>query len=62
MSLISQSELEEVTTYSRQSDIAKWLDNHGVSYWIAKKGAIVTTTEAINSALLANSDSDIEFL
>jgi len=60
--LVSQQQLEEVTTYSRQSDIAKWLDNHGVSYWVAKNKAIVTTTEAINCALLAKNDSNIEFI
>jgi len=63
MSLVSQTELEAVTTYSRSSDIAKWLDNHGVNYWVAKQGAIVTTTEAINDALLAkDSPGKFEFI
>lgn len=62
MALVSQQELADVTTYSRTSDIEKWLRNRGVKYWTAKGGVIVTTTEAINDALIPKNDSDIEFL
>ena len=62
MALVSQQELSEATNYSRQSDIKKWLENHGVKFWVAKGDTIVTTTEAINDALLSKNNSDIEFI
>lgn len=58
---VNQQQLEDATTYQRPSDIIKWLENHGVKYWTAKNGVIVTTTEAINHALLAKNDSSIDF-
>jgi len=59
--LVNQEQLKDVTDYSRPSDITRWLQNHGVKYWTAKNGTLVTTTEAINEALLTKNDSDIEF-
>lgn len=62
MSLVSQKELEEKTEYTRAADVVKWLNIHGVKYWTGKGGSVVTTTEAINAALLEKSNSNIEFL
>ncbi|WP_144395525.1 DUF4224 domain-containing protein [Pleionea sediminis] len=59
--LVSQEDIERVTQYSRVSDIEKWLKRHGVAYWTAKKGKVVTTTEAINKALISSNESTIEF-
>ena len=60
--LVNQQQLKDATSYTRKSDIIRWLENHGVKYWTGKDGAVVTTTEAINCALLPQNDSNIEFL
>lgn len=59
--LVSQQQLEEVTTYHRSSDIIKWLEKHGIKYWAVKGGKVMTTMEAINDKLLDKNDSEIEF-
>lgn len=50
--MLSEQDLFAKTGFKRRAELERWLNVHGVLWWPGKGGAIVTTLEAVNRALL----------
>lgn len=51
--LVSEESLLEWLGYSRRADAMRWLEEHGISYWLGKGGRICTTQAAVDAAIVA---------
>lgn len=59
--LLDEKDLFAKTGFKRRTELENWLNLHGVLWWPGKKGRIVTTMEALNSALLKARGSEWKF-
>lgn len=59
--LLGEQDLFAKTGFKRRDELERWLNAHGVLWWPGKGGAIVTTLEALNRALLEDKGQEWGF-
>ena len=60
-SLISEEQLKAWTKYSRTADLLDFLRSNGVTYFRGRGGCVITTIQAIDSALSSDPLSNYDW-